>query len=271
MEQKIAVTGYEGTVGTELLSHGCLPLECDITNLPMVQQEMDDVSPDIVIHCAAITDVGYCEEHKEEAIEANLRGTANVVTACGDRPVIFISSDHVFSGKRRMFGWMGYNERDTPSPVNTYGFTKFAAERIVQAYTENGWVIRTSRLFNYNGMAEDIGLLRSGERVEFTDLIKRSFLHVNHFVDSLMYICANLSETPKLLHVAGNYIHSYAHFWQVAATELGLDQNLVIARKHEIEDYPRPFYGGLNISLAKRSGTPLYGIVEGLELVKDGK
>ena len=76
---KRAVTGHGGNIGAEFMRRGYVPIKSNIVNTVEVFQEIQEISPDIIVHCAAITDVGYCEGHDREAFEVNVRGTLNVL------------------------------------------------------------------------------------------------------------------------------------------------------------------------------------------------
>jgi dTDP-4-dehydrorhamnose reductase len=81
---KIAITGHEGTVGSEILRQRpkCEILKCDITNPVKVRSEIERIKPDIIIHCAAVTDVHECEENEKKAFAVNVRGTGNIAEWC---------------------------------------------------------------------------------------------------------------------------------------------------------------------------------------------
>ena len=75
---KIGVTGYNGRLGSELVSRGCIPLDCNIAVRESVRDILQTVEPDIVIHCAAMTNVDDCEVYKDQAFIVNVRGTENL-------------------------------------------------------------------------------------------------------------------------------------------------------------------------------------------------
>ena len=98
---------------------------------------------DVVVHAAAITDVDYCEEHPDHALETNGGGTYNVeeaARATGCR-VVYLSTDYVFDGSKAG----AYKETDEPAPLNAYGRSKLEGERQVSRRPENT-VVRTSWL-----------------------------------------------------------------------------------------------------------------------------
>ena len=264
---KIAVTGWEGTIGSELVDRGYEPLKCDVTNLDEVNAEIHRVEPDVIIHCAAMTNVTWCEqeENQQKAFSVNVNGVHNILHDFSGT-LIYLSTVHVFDGKR----YWDYSERHSPSPVNTYGFTKWAGEEISKFNPGRTVVIRISKLFDYAYMKPDIERLQRGEELEFTTLIKRSFQHVSQFVDNLTWFISVMHKYPdiELLNIAGKDTFSYYDFWVKACKILGLDEKLVTPRTHKIEDTPRPFRGGLSIGKAQKIGMKAYSAVDGLKLIK---
>jgi len=269
---KIACTGSKGAVGSELVRRGCIPIEFDITFPTWIKDEIYTINPDVVIHCAAITDVSYCESHFQESFDVNVRGTVNIVNAMPKGSLlVYISSDHVFSGNQYFNN--GYGERQKPSPVNRYGFSKWGAEEMVKTSTNPYVIVRSSKLFNYPWAQPTLDKFKEGERIEETDIIKRSFLHINHFVDGLFKLVEIYKEgliEKNLINISGSSVYSYYLFWMVMQKELGLPGKL-IPRMHELKDAdPRPFRGGLCIDRAKKLGIPIYTIVDGAKLLAQG-
>lgn len=156
---KILITGSAGFVGSYLFNY--LKPEnqiyglsrrkgentthsFDITN-PEVRKLLDETAPDIIIHLAALTNVDYCEEHSEEALNINVSGTKNLAEWCKEnrKKMIYISTDYVYPGEKN-----GYDEDSETGPVNFYGETKLEAEKIVRRV--NNWVIlRPTVIFGY--------------------------------------------------------------------------------------------------------------------------
>lgn len=270
---KIGITGHEGTVGRELVKRGYgVPLNCDVTQPSQVEYELKAAKPDVIIHCAAMTDVGHCEDSKEVAMEINVRGTANLMNNFHKGLFIYLSTDHVFEGKRKaFFGWTGYTERHKPSPVNWYGWTKYGGEAIAQSGTCRTIIVRTSRLFTKEMLEDGIAALKNNQGREYTNLIERSFLYLPHFIEGLMDVVNRHEEMPDIINVAGKTIWSYYRFWYLIATTFGLNEHLVVSRDVEIEDYPRPFKAGLNIRIAQKLGIPTYSAIDGIKEIRDEK
>jgi len=261
---KIAVTGHEGTIGSQLIKKGYIPLECDITDADQVNDTVSKVNPDVIIHCAAMTDVSWCEANEKEAYGVNVRGATNVLNAFRGK-FIYLSSVHVFDGDK----YFAYSERHRPNPVNAYGFTKFAGEMAVRFWDNPFTILRVSKTFDLNSMRPTLEVLRETDAsVVFTDLIKRSFVYTPHLVEGISWVAEN-NPGVNLLHVSGTDTVSYYRFWETAAQILDLDVKRIIARKVRIEETPRPFRGGLNVNKAKKLGVPLYSYIDGLKEINE--
>lgn len=260
----IAITGHEGRIGSELVKRGYTPLVCDITNIEETIDTVSSVNPDVIIHCAAMTDVGWCETHEKEASKVNIRGTAHVMEAHKGR-FIYLSTVHVFDGMR----YHPYSEKHEVNPLNAYGITKFAGEAVTRTGGIPYTIIRISKAFDYEWMKDTLGDLEYVNEVVFPTFITRSFVHTSHLVNGISYL-AESDMYVNLLHLGGKDTLSYYDFWLQAARVLGFDEHRIIARSEEIEDYPRPFRGGLSVRKAKKLGVPLYSALDGLKEVRKG-
>ena len=89
-----------------------------------------DFTPDVVVHCGALTFVDYCESHPEESYSKTVDSTANALKLAKryQAKLIYISTDYVFDGKQGP-----YLEEAPTNPVCVYGHHKLAAEQLVAA------------------------------------------------------------------------------------------------------------------------------------------
>ncbi|MCK5026827.1 MAG: dTDP-4-dehydrorhamnose reductase [Candidatus Pacebacteria bacterium] len=154
---KIVVTGSRGMLGTDLVSilnkteNEIIPIgreDIDITNRDEVIEVLKKLSPDMIINCAAYTDVEGAEDNKEECGNVNVKGVQYIVDVCKKEGIIFfqISTDYVFDGKKE-----GCFEGDKKNPINFYGETKAKAEDYILENLEKYYIIRTSWLFGKHG------------------------------------------------------------------------------------------------------------------------
>jgi dTDP-4-dehydrorhamnose reductase len=119
------------------LPEGIQFFELDITNKTQTLRVVSEAKPDVVIHAAAMTQVDQCETDREKCWSANVDGVANIIAACfkANAHLIHVSTDFIFDGT---FGPL--DETAIPNPVNYYGESKLAGEKLIQE-SEIGWAI----------------------------------------------------------------------------------------------------------------------------------
>ncbi len=151
------VTGAGGMLGQDVLAAladrdaiACTRIDLDITDADAVQKTIVDSAPDVVVNCAAWTDVDGAEEHEDAAFSANAIGPANLARACAMRSaaLVHFSTDYVFDGRVDA----PYAEESPLVPLSAYGRTKSAGEWAVRALLPaRSWVVRTSWLYGAGG------------------------------------------------------------------------------------------------------------------------
>jgi dTDP-4-dehydrorhamnose reductase len=150
------ITGGSGQLGIavsqELGEQGLLfnawsSKDLNITQGPIVRDFVSDLSPKVIINCAAWTDVDGAETNKIQASRVNGDGAENLAMAaknCGAK-LIHISTDYVFSGESKSPWQTG----DAIIPQSAYGRTKADGEgRILETYPENSSIVRTAWLYS---------------------------------------------------------------------------------------------------------------------------
>jgi dTDP-4-dehydrorhamnose reductase len=152
--KKILVTGCNGQLGrainkvyakdeVELINMDSA--EMDITSLDAVLEFVWEKKPDVIINCAAHTNVDKCETQWDLAYKINAIGPRNLSIAANevDAKLIHVSTDYVFSG----VGDKPITEFDDVAPKSAYGKTKLEGERFVQAFAKKYFIIRTAWLY----------------------------------------------------------------------------------------------------------------------------
>ncbi len=117
----------------------------DITDVDAVLALVKETKPDVIINCAAHTNVDACEREKNLAYKINAIGPRNLSIAANeaDAKLVHVSTDYVFEGN----GTTPYTEFDTPNPVSTYGKTKLEGEKFVQLFAKKFFIFRTAWLY----------------------------------------------------------------------------------------------------------------------------
>jgi dTDP-4-dehydrorhamnose reductase len=123
--------------------------ELDITDKGAVETFFERERPDVVVNCAAWTDVDRAETEREAAFRINCDAVALLADAARqfDASLVHISTDFVFDGASQA----PYSEMVTPAPLNIYGESKLAGEKAVLESGCRGAVIRTSWLYSPYG------------------------------------------------------------------------------------------------------------------------
>jgi len=157
--QKVLITGASGLLGANLSGHYADKSECtgwysrnpisipgvsteqiDLTDRQSVAKALDRIEPDLIVHCAAATDVEWCEQHPELAKAINEDATiflAHKAREIGAK-FVFTSTDSVFDGKAG-----NYSETDAPGPLNSYAAGKVRTEIAVANANPDALIIRS--------------------------------------------------------------------------------------------------------------------------------
>jgi dTDP-4-dehydrorhamnose reductase len=155
---KILVTGAGGMLGRDVVlaagnaGHDVVGFghtELDVTDADALVSKFELERPDVVINCAAWTDVDGAEEAEEAAMAVNGKGPGNVAAAAAElgAGVLYVSTDYVFDGAKGA----PYVETDQPAPLSAYGRTKLAGEEATAAANKRHFVVRSSWLFGIGG------------------------------------------------------------------------------------------------------------------------
>ena len=232
--EKILIVGVNGMLGNSLArvasdfevvgtyNNFGAGVKLDITNHHAVTFVMKKVMPDLVVNCAAITNVDFCEENPSVAQAVHVSGTRNLAVSCRDMgaKLVHISTDFVFGGKKS-----NYTEVDHADPINVYGKTKLEGEK-----EANGLVIRTC-IFGKNVMPKKsmvewvVEELTSGREISvFSDSFFTP-MYTGHLAQVI--IEAYRKDLSGLFHVASTKRVDKFTFAKAVAEIYGLDSSLI--------------------------------------------
>ncbi len=154
---KVLITGSNGMLGSDLVKvleneHELITTTSKILDITDKENTVDFIkenNPDVVVNCAAYTDVDGCEENVDLAFKVNGEGVKNLAIACNniDCPLVHISTDYVFNGKNSR-PWI---EDDEVGPISVYGKSKLEGEVAIQEILDKYFIIRTAWLYGENG------------------------------------------------------------------------------------------------------------------------
>lgn len=157
--KKVLVTGCNGQLGRAIqkeyagdvtfiltdVAEGEGITSLDITDIDAVMSLVLNEKPDVIINCAALTNVDGCEKMWDLAYKINAIGPRNLAiaaTAVGAK-LVHVSTDYVFAGTERT----PRTEFDTPDPISAYGKTKLEGEQFVRQFAEKFFILRTAWLY----------------------------------------------------------------------------------------------------------------------------
>jgi len=279
---RIGVTGWQGRLGTELVSHwGCVPLKCDIRYIDSIHQALESINPHVVINCAAITQVDACEDYDidehgvgRNAVLVNFYGVENLKNAA-KCPIIHISTDYVFSGAEGP-----YKEEFADSePVNLYGWTKWLGEvAYLSSPARKSVLVRSTGLYGRKDSADFVSLvistLSENKQLKVSKELFGNPTYIPHLAEGLIYVAEHLRKfvSHPIVHIASREIVSRYEFAQMIADVFGLNKELLIPVSNaDIDGWvaKRPTKGGLKTDVAQKLGVPIYSVEEGLRALKN--
>jgi dTDP-4-dehydrorhamnose reductase len=139
--------------------------QLDITREKSVHASIDETRPTIVINAAAYTAVDQAEQEPAKAYAVNRDGAGYIAAACAryDIPMLHISTDYVFDGKKPT----PYVETDPANPINVYGASKWEGEQAIRQTLDKHIILRTSWVFGVYGKNFVYSIIKlAGQREE---------------------------------------------------------------------------------------------------------
>lgn len=279
---ELAARGYEG-IGSDIkeeysgIQDGTpvtsMPyVQMDITDADSVKKVMEEVAPDVMVHCAAWTAVDLAEdEDKKPVVKAvNAAGTKNIADMCRKLgcKMVYISTDYVFDGQ-------GTEPWDPDckdyKPLNVYGETKLEGELAVSEALEKYFIVRIAWVFGKNGKNFIKTMLNVGKTHDKLTVVNDQIGTPTYTYD-LARLLVDMLETEKYgyYHATneGGYISWYDFTKEIfrQAVELGhteyseerLEVLPVTTAEYGISKAARPFNSRLDKSkLVKNGFTPL--------------
>lgn len=259
---KYLITGAGGQLGydvkRELLNRGVPEAniasphlaDLDITNQQAVENYVGNFRPDVIIHCAAYTNVDGAETDAETCRKVNVDGTSNLVRAAEQigAKIIYISTDYVFDGENPS----PYEVDHEASPRSVYGQTKYDGEQAVRAYPKH-FIVRTAWVFGINGHNFVKTMLKVASGRDEVSVVNDQIGSPTYTVDLAKFL-VDLSESDKYgtYHTTNEGFCSWAEFTEeiYRAAGVATKVNKVSTEQYaEIAGHPqakRPHYSKLS-------------------------
>ena len=232
--------GAAGMLGRDLMrlagddATGVDIADFDIRDEEATRELVSRARPDVVLNCAAFTNVDGAEEQEEQALRVNGDGARNAAAAAAQAgaAVLYVSTDYVFDGRKGA----PYVEWDEPAPLSSYGRSKLAGERATAEANPRHWIVRSSWLFGVGGknfVETMLGLERDPIRVVHDQVGSPTF--TGHLAPALLEIASGTEH--GIHHASASGSCSWHDFARAVFERAGLERNL---QSCSTEEYPLP-------------------------------
>lgn len=249
----------------------------DVTDPAGLEYVFEAVRPEVVVHLAALADVGTAEREPQRAAAVNVGGTTCVagLTEQHQAKLVYVSTEYVFPGAT------GYYPEDaTPHPTTQYGRTKLEAEREAARHCSRWSVLRTSIVYGWPEPGQRnygpwlLETLQNGNAYHARTDVYRTPIYVGHLVEGIAALVAG--DHYGTFHLAGKDWVSMYDFARAIAHQFGLDTNLIEPPRTEArrtqaapteqgERHGKPDLLGLNSTHTMNVlGLPHFGLVDGI-------
>ena len=244
MIKKVLITGASGMLGATLLEAWQNKFDVYATDRELFQnnlaknylqfdllnQSYDKLlkwaDPDVIVHCAAITNVDYCEEYPEEAMAVNGESVKRLLQSGNNAKLIFISSDAVFPDGLHMAA-----EKDKTDPESVYGKSKELGEEFIKEVDGTHCAIRTTIVGkNINpsnqGFVEWIfNSVKNGKEITLFNDALFTPITIWHFAGELEFVIER--DISGIIHIVGKDAITKYDFGMSLCEKLGLDTTLI--------------------------------------------
>ena len=266
---KILVTGSAGLVGHQLVKDlsslhkvfSCynkskpefgIPTKMDLLNHEIISNVLLETEPDVVIHLGAMTGVDSCEKEESMAFDINTKSTQIIAEQCSilDKFLIYVSTDYVFDGNSSM-----YYEDASTNPLSIYGKSKFDGEKMVQNFSSDWCIARTSTPFGLHPTKKSfpIWIIENMQKQKQIDVLSDQFTSPT-YVPNLSKMLIEISERHLngIFHVAGATKISRYDVARMISNKLNFDEKLLrdVSINELKWEAQRPKDSSLNISKA---------------------
>ena len=219
--RSIIIIGANGRVGAALTREYQRPFsvkafarnQLDLGKLDQVRSTLSEIEFDLLINCAALTNVDYCESHRDEAFLINAQGPRLLADICAEKSarLIHISTDYVFDGKQDT----PYIEEDPPAPLSVYAESKLAGEEEVLAVSPKNLVVRLSWVFGPDKPSFIDQIIQRAREDETVAAVADKFSSPTYTIDAASWLRLAL-DNNGILHLCNSGGCSWQEWAQYA-------------------------------------------------------
>jgi dTDP-4-dehydrorhamnose reductase len=211
---KILILGANGMLGQEVSKVFFDATKWDIDNLDVTNEKqvldkITNIKPELVINCAAYTNVDGCEDKKELCFKINGEAVGYIAKACENinAKLIHFSTDYVFDGSKK-----GYNEDDKQNPINVYGESKYLGEKRLIENCKKHYLVRLSWLFGKQGKNFAETILKIANEKPFLEVVNDQVGNPTYAVDVAAKLKEILEKPYGIYHLTNSGSCSWYDF-----------------------------------------------------------
>ncbi|MEE0084284.1 MAG: dTDP-4-dehydrorhamnose reductase, partial [Paludibacteraceae bacterium] len=210
--------------------------EVDITDLESLRTILKNAKADIIINCAAYTDVNKAESNEDIAHKINAVGPGNLAVVAKEMgaKLVHVSTDYVFNGK----GNTPLKESDPTSPLGAYGRTKLSGETLVREVGGDAAIVRTAWLYSEFGNNFVKTMIRLGSEREDVSVVYDQVgtpTYATDLAEAIMHLVNKGIKGCEVYHYTNDGVASWFDFTKYIFKLAGCKANL-----HAIESYEYP-------------------------------
>jgi dTDP-4-dehydrorhamnose reductase len=231
---RIAIIGSGGRLGAALAREwtragdeiiGFRHADLDLANLTAVREALTRADFEVLVNCAALTNVDYCESHEAEAYRINAEAVGEIGRICLEKKArcIHISTDYVFDGEKRT----PYTETDEARPLGIYAASKLAGEEALAAVSPDHLSVRVSWVFGPDRPSFVDQVLQRAQQTDDLSAIADKWAVPTYTLDMAQWLRPLLRDVPAggLLHICNGGGCTWQEYGQYAldcAADLGV-------------------------------------------------
>ena len=220
---KIAIIGANGRLGAALVREYQRDVEVtsfgrrqlDLGQLDRIRSALAGAKFELLINCAALTNVDYCESHREEAFVVNGEAPRLLAQIANEKSakLIHFSTDYVFDGKKNA----PYTEEDKAVPLNVYGESKLEGERRVLEVSSQHLVVRLSWVFGPDKPSFIDQIIQRARENDVVTAVADKFSAPTYTIDVASWLRLAIDKKANgILHLANNGGCSWQEWAQYA-------------------------------------------------------
>jgi len=203
--------------------------QLDLGKLDRIRSTLSETEFDLLVNCGALTNVDYCESHRDEAFLINARSPRLLAEICSAKSarMIDISTDYVFDGKQNT----SYIEEDPPAPLSVYAESKLAGEEEVLRVSQNNLVVRLSWVFGPDKPSFIDQIIQRARENDVVTAVADKFSAPTYTIDVANWLRLTIGKNANgILHLANSGGCSWQEWAQYA---VDVCRNLRIPLKAE--------------------------------------